>query len=338
MDKAVECLVCKKLESEADKILTCMYCFSTAHFKCRNISAKAAKNIKARMYFCTVKCSEIFQRINDMVNDKTSVMNMITMEIKSIVTNIVVSQLDAMKSEVKSVSEAIERSQEFLCSKFEDILKDYKYLKQENEMLKLQMNDLKLELSSIKSTVNGMEGKLDKSEQDEVASNAVILGLPYSPEENVVDLVCKTASHVGVNLFPESLASATRISTYNKMSQSGPIRVVFKNRNDKELLISKKRSFGTVKSTHIIETHMKHKETNVIIRDELTPLALDLLKHMKELQVKYNIKYVWPGRRGTILVKLADHSKTESIKTKNDFNVFVAKFLTSPTMSSLSSQ
>lgn len=334
MDEAVDCVVCKKLEADADKILTCLYCFSTAHFKCRNISGKAVKKVKANMYFCTVKCSEIFKRINDMLIDKTSTVN----EIKSIVLNIVVSQLDVMKSEVKSVSDAIEKSQEFLSSKFEDILKDYTLLRQENENLKLQMNDVKFKLSTLEKTVNGMEGKLSMSELDEVANNAMILGIPYFPEENVSDLVLKTASQVGVNLLPESLVSVKRLDTFNKTNQNVPIKVVFKNRNDKELVLSKKRSFGKVKTTHILDNNINHKEANVIIRDELTPLALDLLKNLRALQAKHSIRYVWPGRRGAILVKQDDLSKPESIKTKNDFNVFVARLLTSPSLSSSSSK
>lgn len=334
MDEAVDCVVCKKLEADADKILTCLYCFSTAHFKCRNISGKAVKKVKANMYFCTVKCSEIFKRINDMLIDKTSTVN----EIKSIVLNIVVSQLDVMKSEVKSVSDAIEKSQEFLSSKFEDILKDYTLLRQENENLKLQMNDVKFKLSTLEKTVNGMEGKLSMSELDEVANNAMILGIPYFPEENVSDLVLKTASQVGVNLLPESLVSVKRLDTYNKTNQNVPIKVVFKNKNDKELVLSKKRSFGKVKTTHILDNNINHKEANVIIRDELTPLALDLLKNLRALQAKHSIRYVWPGRRGAILVKQDDLSKPESIKTKNDFNVFVARLLTSPSLSSSSSK
>lgn len=200
--------VCEKLESDANKLLTCLYCFSSAHFKCRNITGKAVNRVKSSKFFCTIRCSEMFKRINDMLSNKTSVINTVSNELKSIVSNIVVSQLGIMKSEVKSVSNAIESSQQFLSSKFDDILQEYQKLKQENETLKQHVSDLKISYSILEKSVNGMEGKFDKAELEELSNNAIFLGIPFSPNENVADLVCKTASHIGVPLKSDSLVSA----------------------------------------------------------------------------------------------------------------------------------
>lgn len=327
MDKLAECGVCEKLESDANKLLTCLYCFSSAHFKCRNITGKAVNRVKSNMFFCTIRCSEMFKRINDMLSNKTSVINTVSNELKSIVSNIVVSQLGIMKSEVKSVSNAIESSQQFLSSKFDDILQEYQKLKQENETLKQHVNDLKISYSILEKSVNGMEGKFDKAELEELSNNAIFLGIPFSPNENVADLVCKTASHIGVPLKSDSLISANRFKPNNTSNLSGPIKVEFRSKQDKELVFSRKRRFGTVKSSDVIKnTNGKHKVTNVVIRDELTTLALELLKSLKDLQIKHKIKYVWPGRRGAILVKENDQSRITVIKTKNDLKEFVEKF------------
>lgn len=333
MNTSVECVVCEKLESNANNILTCLYCFSNAHPFCRNITGKAFKRIKSKMYFCTVRCSENFERINKMLNNKTFNLSTISEEMKSIVSSIVISQLNVMNSEVKSVSSAIEKSQNFMSSKFDDILEGYKQLKKENETLKQHISIMEKSISALESTVNDMEEEINKSELKEISNNAIILGIPFTKNENLTDIVCKTASHIGVNLNPESLVSATRVKTNHKVNATGPIRLVFKRLCDKELLFAKKKFFGTVKTAQIIQKPDPNN-TNVIIRDELTPLALNLLNKIRELQSKYKIRYVWPGRNGAILVKEDYESIPILIKTKNDFNLLVNKLSSASCISS----
>lgn len=54
------------------------------------------------------------------------------------------------------------------------------------------------------------------------------------------------------------------------------------------------------------------------MRDELTPLSLELLREMREHQDRLNVKYVWSSRDGNVLVKKNEHSKPELIKTRDD--------------------
>lgn len=133
MDGDSTCVVCKKAEKDTSKLITCMYCFSEAHYKCRNIVGTAARRIKDSLYFCSQDCSCIYKRIMDMQDQKSSLINSLAVELKAAVSHAVSQEMSNVRCEVKQVTTAIEKSQEFLSAKFDSIVTDFQALKMENE-------------------------------------------------------------------------------------------------------------------------------------------------------------------------------------------------------------
>lgn len=329
MEKVVQCAVCKKHESNSSKMLCCLYCFSSAHFKCRNMIENAVSQTKNSMFFCTIKCSEIYKRIVDMQNNKSSMIKMLSNELKNTISEVVATQMNVMKSEVRSVTAAIEASQDYLSAKFDTIVSDFKILEKENQFLKQKICDIEKSYSALATVVNNLECKVNKCDMNGVSNNAVLLGLPYTPNENVTELVCKTAAHIGFELRPDSLVSASRIFPNNKTKSIVPIKVVFKYNHDKELFFSKKKGMGKIMSNCIDRRLIVNgNPTYITIRDELTPMSMNLLRELRELQPKYKIKYVWPGREGAIFAKNDDNSKPLLIKTRNDLSQLIERFET----------
>lgn len=315
------CVVCKKQEPERNKLITCMYCFSSAHFKCRNIIGSAINRVRANMYFCTTSCSEIYKRIVDMQTNHSSMISSLTSELKATVSSVVADQMVNVKNEVRSVTTAIEKSQDFLSAKFDDIVSDFKDLKTENECLKQRINELTESHSKLTSFVHQLEANVDKSDRKAISKNAVLLGLPCIQNENVLATVHNTIAQVGAQIEHDSIVSATRLFVSNKSNVMIPIQIEFKDVSVKEMVLSKKREFGKIVSTNINENFLVNgKPTTVSIRDELTPLSLDLLRKMRESQELLKIKFVWPGRGGGILVKKHEDSKPDVIKTRDDLN------------------
>lgn len=167
-----------------NKVITCMYCFSSSHFKCRNIIGSAIARVKANMFFCTPSCSEIYKRIIDMQTSRSSLISTLTSELKETVSRTV-------KAEVRSVTTAIEKSQEFLSAKFDDIVSDFKDLKAENECLKQRVDELTSSHFKLTSFVHQLEANVDRSDRKAVSKNAVLLGLPCVANENVMEIVKK---------------------------------------------------------------------------------------------------------------------------------------------------
>lgn len=130
------CVVCRKNETDPKKFVTCMYCFSIAHFKCRNITGSAVSKMRTAMYFCTVNCSDIYKRIMEVQDKRSSMIDTLASELKATVASIVTQQMVNVKSEVRLVTAAIENSQDFLSAKFDNIVSEFKNLEAENERLK----------------------------------------------------------------------------------------------------------------------------------------------------------------------------------------------------------
>lgn len=69
------------------------------------------------------------------------------------------------------------------------------------------------------------------------------------------------------------------------------------------------------------------KATTVTLRDELSPLSLELLKELRESKELLNVKYIWAGRGGTILVKKDENSKPELVKNREDLSRVMNHFV-----------
>lgn len=304
-----------------------MYCFSASHFKCKNIIGAAINRTKANIYFCTTNCSEIYKRIIEMQDGRTSLISSLAAELKASVASAVADQMLNVKSEMRSVTGAIEKSQDFLSSKFDDVLSEFKTLKSENENLKHQIKELDKSHHELTTLVHQLEAKADKSDRKAVSNNAILLGLPYVPNENVMNFVNKTFEHIGVKLQPDSIVSATRLYRSNKTNLIIPIQIAFKDMASKVEVLSKKKAFGTVFSTSIDTSILVNgNSTKITIRDELTPLSIELFRKMREYQESLKIKYVWPGRDGGILIKKEDTSIPDVIKTRDDLKRLIANY------------
>lgn len=323
-DQSDICVVCEKKENDPTKLVTCNYCFASAHFKCRNIIGNAIRKVRENMYFCSANCTDIYKKIVEMQNVRSTMIAELSLEIKTTVTNVVSAQFEGVKSEVNTIVRAIEESQEFLSSKFDGIVSDVQVLKSDNDRLNSEVDELRKSQSSLRSFVNKLEMKADKADRDSLDNNAVILGVPVQENEHLPGLVSKVAECIGVDLPRDALLSVSRFSSSQvSVNTLVPIRIVFKDRSVKESFFGKKKAHGQLLSSAIDQSLLLNgKPTNIAIRDELTPLSLELLQEMRALQKKLNLKYVWAGREGVILVKKHEDSKPEVIRNRNDLSIY----------------
>lgn len=328
-DEPVTCCVCSENETDPNVVITCMYCFSSSHLKCRGITIKAAQRMREKPYFCSTKCADIYKKIYDMQKNDKSIISSFSSQLNASVARIVETQMKQVKAEVKSVTTAVESSQNFLSEKFDKIVSDFNDLKSENTRLNMEIDLLKRSHSVLAETVYKLESIVDKNIKSNVDGKLIILGLPFTPNENVENVVKKTLGCIGVDLSSISF-SANRLYTKPKNSNIvAPIRVIFDNPTMKDHVLDKKREFGQLKSTMIDKSLLLNgNASNVAVREEMTPLGLDLLKEMRNNQKSLNIKFVWPGRGGVILVKKHDESATEKITNRDDLNRLITRYST----------
>lgn len=322
------CNVCQRKELDTNKLLTCLYCFSCAHFKCKKIIGNACRRVRDNPYFCTPDCVSIYQRIIEMSNSKQALNTTLMNELKLTIENAVSTEMLKVKSEVEQITTAIETSQEFLSAKFDAISIDFNKLKQENEELKLEISILERSQSALTEMVYKLEQSADKTSRAINENNAIFMGVPTTQNENTTQLIVKTIQCLGVKLQSASILSATRLNARKNNNAIIPIKVVFQHLADKEALFEKKKRRGKLLSTEIDSSLLWNgRPTTVSIRDELSPLSSELFRELRDSQELLNIKYIWPGRHGVILIRKNDGDRPEIVKNREDLSKMMTKYL-----------
>lgn len=318
LDQSEACVICGGTERSQNKFLICFNCSCATHSKCRKTTVGSTQS-KHSKHFCSVRCVNEYNHSGKTRNINMPMISFVNTELKTAIMN----ETHNMKESVRSVTSAIERSQEFLASKFDSILDEFKKLKEENSLLKLELQNLKSTHSFLVNVVRKLEVNSDKIDKSGVANNAIFHGIPQSKNENVHAIISNVVNNVlDVNLPSDAIVSASRMYTSGVESNSmRPVRVVFKDTASKDQVLLKKKQIGKVSST-MIDSRISQtgRSINVVIRDELTPLSSVLFKEICKNRSKLHIKYVWTGKGGVVLVRRDDKSKPLSIKSRDDLD------------------
>lgn len=217
----------------------------------------------------------------------------------------------------------IEHSQQFLSDKLDDfgdqILKlkaEISKLKNENDCLRKDLALISSKTDTVSNVVEKQETALDLRRRLELSSNAILLGIPRVPNENTRTLVTMTCNTLGID-EANSIVSCTRLPS--SKTEINPIRIVFKDVHAKERLMEKKQKFGPLTASMISGIRWPNGWTNkIFIRDDLSPLAMEIFRELKTLQPLHKFRYVWPGRDGVIFVKFHEDSYPVKVRSRDD--------------------
>lgn len=229
----------------------------------------------------------------------------------------------------RSAASELITSQQFLSDKFDEIMRHVKdlrneiaVLRNENASLKQSFKHLSVGTKTVADAVDRTERELDNQIRTKLSANAIILGIPRLPQEKTEEIVAKTCESLGYKSANVDIASCTRISNGN--STSHPIRVTFKTRRGKETLMAHKKTRGQFNVSSINGIDWTSGTGNkVTIRDELSPLSLRLFHELKSLQSSLNLRFVWPGKDGAIMIKRNEKSKATAIYSRHEIEQLV---------------
>lgn len=219
---------------------------------------------------------------------------------------------------------SIEHSQQFLSTKLDEfsdqILKlksEVVKLRAENDYLKKSFADLSSKTNTVTKAVHKQEAEIDLQRRSELSCNAIVLGVPRIPNEDIKALVNITCKTIGFNDENSSIVSCIRLPSTK--ADNNPIRITFNNIHAKEIFIAKKKQFGSLTASMIAGIRWPFGWTNkVFIRDELSPLSLDIFHELKAQQSLLKFRYIWPGRNGVIFVKYSDKSQPIAVRSRCD--------------------
>lgn len=313
-EDVIYCISCEEEEKDPTKVIECVQCHKSEHFKCRKVFGNAIRKLRKKDYFCSLDCQQFYQRGVQNTSSESTVLN----ELQK-----VLSEVQGVRSEMHEMKVTIvemERSQNFLSNQLDSLLGEVKSLKAEQDTMKSEAEHIRKKYHDMRDTVDHLELEVDRLNRASLAKNAILLGVPVKKDEDVQQIVGKVSSAVGYELPNGAILEAKRMfssESKQRNPESVPIKVVFSNESYKEGLFMKKRSHGPLLLT-TVDSAYTGDERKVMLRDEMTSFGMDLYKQVREIQGHLNYKFIWPGRNGVVLAKKAEHSKTEIIRSRAD--------------------
>jgi Baculovirus FP protein len=233
------------------------------------------------------------------------------------------------KKEDSAVLEAIQKSQDFLSAKVDNLLEQLSALKEENTGLKERVKHLEIKCSSLEYTVYSMERETDTVKREKIASNLLIHGVPYFSNENPTQIVIDIAAKLDHSLGEESILSCSRLTNSNKNNAAkAPLMVKFADISVKRELVMKLRRKKLLLLSEVYPQCPGDDRARISLRDDLTPLQRMLFKEAKGLQELFQLRFAWM-KDGEIFVRKEENTKVYAINSKCDLikiaNIFSNK-------------
>ena len=314
-ENEIYCAICETVEPSAAKVLECVNCHVCHHFKCKKIIGNAIAKWRKKDYFCSTQCQEIYLKSTNVPNTES----LLLAEFQKVVSEIQ-NLKDEQHSTRKYVSKAvgeIEKSQNFLAHKFDEVCNNIKKLENEQQTLKGSVGVVEERYVQLSETVNRLESEVDGYRRSALSCNAILLGIPETKDENLAEVLVRFAAVLGLKITNEFFCDVKRLRDSKSESRTSPVRVVFASESNKEQFFAKKKEAGQVQVSSLGGCY-SGLSGRIMLRDEMTPHGLALLREAKDVQEQLDLKYVWPGRNGVILVKKTAKSKVEYIQNRND--------------------
>lgn len=332
----VVCYVCEKGEPNTSRLLECVHCGRSAHFRCKKLFGNAIARARKKTYLCSVECSEMYAHVNqknvnlDAVVAELHALNKSMNDSRKETCQLryVVEESRLQLSALVTTSVKIEESQQFLSNQFDTLQSDFRRFKEDMEAVKTEnikihneVLDWKKKHQELSTKVDSLELELDKTNRQLLAKNAVVVGLPLIEGEDTKLLVCKLGRAIGCSLDGTDVLTARRLIGKAANNSAVPILVTFREEKLKEDFFEQKRKHGVLEASVISEA-FSGSSNRVSVRDEITAFGRDLLRHAKEVQSALGVKYVWPGRNGKVLIRRQDGGKVEQIGSKEELKLF----------------
>lgn len=310
-EDSIICVVCEKEEADENKVIECVECHRYWHTKCKKLFGTTARRARQKPFVCGTECSEMRSSVE---NGKKA---------EGLITK-VLNEVQCMRQEhaesnqeLKDALKELEKSQAFLAAKFEDINADIKDLKLGQHYLKGQVDEVHEKYETVSATVDKLEKEVDHFNRANLKSNAVVLGVPATKDEDLTAVIRMLAEAIKCQLPENAVLEAKRIGDGKDGGKYAPIKVVFASEEFKEMVFECKRTHGVLKASQL-GSKFTTVSDRIVLRDELTTYGINLLREVRDLQEALGIKFVWPGRDGVILLRRTENAKIERVRDKND--------------------
>jgi hypothetical protein len=237
--------------------------------------------------------------------------------------SIILGSLAGLKTEVKSMSERLDSKFSELKSNIETINDSLvnlqvscNTLKSENDSFREKLTELEAKNVTLESTVKGLNLKLDALEQYTRGDNLIVLGLPFTANENILAVVENIAKAIGVTFNANAISTAHRLPS--RRAAHPPIVVRFSSRIVKYEWL---KCAKIKKHLYSKDVHPSLTESRIFINEHLSPFSASLLSGARRLLAERKIQHAWT-RDGRVLVRQTGDGPVIWIRAVEDLAKF----------------
>ncbi|EDS39354.1 conserved hypothetical protein [Culex quinquefasciatus] len=284
-NSAFLCATCNTEENDQNKIVLCHYCMKCEHLSCKKVYGVAAEKLRAKKYFCSLDCAKLSSHTS------SGMENQIMEEIGKVLAEDTIGEL--------------QRTHNSFAEKVDTLLNEMQAIKEDQQLLKNDVAVLQEEQFAVNETITDLEKQLDQLNRAALATHAVILGVPSSKDEDLKKVITDITLAVKCTLPEDAIVETKRLVSKDGEQTGKPVPI-------------KKKCHGLLLSSTIGSNNTGTGGSRIILRDELTSFGMTLLKQARVVQEAADLKFVWPGRDGVILVRATDNSKVEKIRNAKD--------------------
>lgn len=171
--------------------------------------------------------------------------------------------------------------------------------------------------------------KVNELEQYSKNFNVEIQGVPVTDGEDVYELVCTIANHLGCELHPNDIEFCHRLRKSDKIPNKPPTIIAkLYSRRDKEAILNGKKENKNLTAGDIGFQNLRSK---IFVNEHLTASNKNLFWLARSTK-QLGYKFVWV-KRGKIFIKKDEASKTIAIHTPADIPVHCEVNATNATQS-----
>ncbi|KAK4879157.1 hypothetical protein RN001_007303 [Aquatica leii] len=215
----------------------------------------------------------------------------------------IIKSLNLCHEKIDDCNSSLRKQEAVLCEHLNriDVLENKTVtLQKENEVLKKEINDLQQY-----SRINCVE----------------LIGVPETPNENVLTTVQAVGVAVNFNITPNMIDTCHRLKINNDTNTSKKIIVKFVRRCDKEEFLQLRKVKRNLKVQDLIGEVGKHIASNnfIYINECLTSFNRQLFSQARKFKNEHNVKFLWT-KGGKIFMRAKENSRIYQISNLSDFN------------------
>lgn len=321
-----KCGACGRYLSTADGI-TCGKCDVTYHRGCLNLSEKTKLSTSWMCPACKNKVPRGGDNSNTPVkgqdaNDRSPTSKDIDIGLE---IRLLRNELGAMRDELKEVRDgmAMLRDTVLACNKNLEEM-DIRVTKLEN---RIEERVNKCDTKELEETIGELRIQLNERDQDLLANDLEISGLPEDKAENTISTVLLCAKKLGLDIDHREIVHAERVGSVrasnNVINSSdgvslGPRRIVVRM-SRRAVRDDFLRSARVRRSVTTESLGLPGEPRRFYVNERLTPANRKLFGKAREATKKAKWRYVWT-KGGRIFVRKEDGKPVTRIRSDEDLN------------------